>query len=72
MSQKELCVQMLDNVPDYKLGYVIAFLQGLTIDETVDDAFCMQMVERYENNTSPDKHDYVTLEDLAADLAATL
>lgn len=72
MSQKEMCIQMLENVPDYKLGYVIAFLQGLTVDEAADDAFCMQLVEAYENNISPEKHDYVTLEALAAELGVEL
>lgn len=55
MSQKELCMQMLDRVPAYKLGYVIAFLQGLTIDEDADDAFCEQLYQQYLNDPDPEK-----------------
>ena len=30
MSEKEIAMNLLENVPSYKLGYVIAYLQGLT------------------------------------------
>ena len=40
MSEKELAIRLLENVPAYKLGYVIAYLQGITADEAMDDAFC--------------------------------
>ena len=33
MSNREKCAALLDSVPDYKLGYVLAYLQGLTADE---------------------------------------
>ena len=33
MSEKEFAMQLINNLPDYKLGYVIAYLQGLTADE---------------------------------------
>lgn len=36
MSEKELAMNLLENVPSYKLSYVIAYLQGLTADETID------------------------------------
>ena len=34
MSEKEIAMQLINNLPDYKLGYVIAYLQGLTADRT--------------------------------------
>ena len=34
MSNREMCVQLLDAVPEYKIGYVLAYLQGLTADES--------------------------------------
>ena len=34
MSDREKCAALLDSVPEYKLGYVLAYLQGLTADET--------------------------------------
>ena len=29
MSNKDKCMQLLNDVPEYKLGYVLAYLQGL-------------------------------------------
>lgn len=61
MSAKELCMQMIQNVPDYKIGYVLAFLQGLTADEAADDAFCERLVDEYE--ADQDKGVSFTLEE---------
>lgn len=33
MSERERAIQLLDSVPEYKLGYVIAYLQGVTVGE---------------------------------------
>ena len=61
MSNRELCVKLLENVPDYKIGYVLAYIQGLTADEDADDAFCEKLVKEYEND--PEKDVSYTLED---------
>lgn len=37
MSNRERIVKLLDDVPDYKLGYVLAYLQGLTVEEDDDE-----------------------------------
>ena len=50
MSDRELCVKLLDNVPEYKIGYVLAYIQGITADEEADDAFCERMIENYETD----------------------
>ncbi len=47
MSNREKVIALLDSVPDYKMGYVLAYVQGITADEAADDAFCQQMVENY-------------------------
>ena len=52
---------MLDRVPEYKLGYVLAYIQGITADEDEDDAFCQQLYERYQND--PEKDEAFTLEE---------
>ncbi len=57
MSNKEKIVQLLDSVPDYKMGYVLAYVQGITADEEADDIFCQRMVENYENAPDEDKED---------------
>lgn len=55
MSNKEKIVALLDNVPDYKMGYVLACIQGLTADEEADDLFCERMIENYKNAPDEDK-----------------
>ncbi len=30
MSNKEKNVELLDSIPDYKMGYVLAYVQGIT------------------------------------------
>ena len=63
MSNRELCVKLLENVPDYKIGYVLAYIQGITADEEADDAFCERMMKNYENDPDPDKDTLYSLED---------
>ena len=32
MSNKEKVIALLDSVPEYKMGYLLAYVQGLTAD----------------------------------------
>lgn len=59
MSNRELCIKLLESVPDYKVGYVLAYIQGLTADDDADDAFCEKLVSDYEND--PEKSEAYTL-----------
>ena len=61
MSNKELAMQLIDNLSEYKLGYVVAYLQGINADEEADDAYCAQLLNNYEN--SEDKRDFVSFEE---------
>ncbi len=61
MSNREKVIALLENIPEYKIGYVLAYIQGLTADEDADDAFCQQLYERYRND--PEKDEAFTLED---------
>lgn len=61
MSEKERVIQLLDNVPPYKMGYILAYVQGLTADEDADDAYCEQLAEDYQND--PDKGQFLTLDE---------
>lgn len=63
MSNREKVIALLDSVPDYKMGYVLAYLQGITADEEADDIFCQRMVENYENDPDPEKDQDYTLEE---------
>ena len=55
MSNREKIIALLDSVPDYKMGYVLAYVQGITADEEADDIFCQRMLENYEND--PDRQE---------------
>ena len=61
MNNKEWATALLELVPEYKMGYVVAYLQGFTADEQMDDAFCMQLYHSYLND--PEKGDFVSFED---------
>ncbi len=63
MSNREKIISLLDSVPDYKMGYVLAYIQGITADEEADDIFCERMVENYLNDPDPDKGKGIPLED---------
>ncbi len=61
MSDREKVLSLLDSVPDYKMGYLLAYVQGLTADEEADDAFCRKMYEDYLND--PERGDMVSFEE---------
>lgn len=71
MSKKELAMQLLDQVPEYKLGYVVAFIQGLTVDEQNDDAYCEALYREYLS-ASPEEKETVSLEEAAKILGVDL
>ena len=42
------------------------FLKGIQFDDELeDDFYCERLVEDYLNNTDPEKHESITLEELA-------
>ncbi len=57
MSNRERIIELLDVIPDYKIGYVLAYVQGIAADEEADDIFCQRMVECYENAPAEDKEE---------------
>ncbi len=63
MSNKERIIELLDVVPDYKMGYVLAYVQGIAADEEADDLFCQRMMENYENDPDPEKDKTYSLEE---------
>ena len=62
MSEKEMVLHLLERVPEYKLGYVIAYLQGITADEAADDAFCAKLIREYE--ADPEKGLFISMEEM--------
>lgn len=72
MSNKERALRLIEDLPEYKMGFVVAYLQGLSADEAEDDAYCESLLEAYQNDPDPHKHDTVMVEQLAADLGVAL
>ena len=66
MSEKELAKQSIDQLPEYKISNLLLFLKGIQFDDELeDDFYCERLVEDYLNNTDPEKHESITLEELA-------
>lgn len=63
MSNKEMIIKLLDSIPDYKIGYVLAYVQGIAADEENDDIFCEKMYQSYLDDTDPEKDSAYSLED---------
>lgn len=66
MSNREEAKQIIDKLPEYKIEKILLFLKGIEFDDEMeDDIFCENMVQRYLNDDSPDKHDTITIEEFA-------
>ena len=70
MSMREKCIELLGTVPEFKLGYVLAYLQGLTADESDDSAFCESLYQEYQ--ADPDKGQGISIEEAARLFGVTL
>lgn len=49
MSDRERAKQLLDSVPDYKIQYVIAYLQGVTAGENVPNEETLEAMQELES-----------------------
>lgn len=69
MSERERAQQLLDAVPDYKMGYIIAFLQGAAIGEDEpNEETIMAFAEGDKMLTEETGQRYANTKDLFADL----
>lgn len=50
MSNKEKVIALLDQVPDYKMGYILAFVQGATLPENADTMEALEEVRRMKED----------------------
>lgn len=73
MSEKEQAKQIIDRLPEYKIGNLLLFLRGMLFDDEIeDDIDCERMVEAYLSDTSADKHEAISIEELAAQEGVSL
>lgn len=63
MSNREMIAKILDTLPENKLGYVLAYLQGLSVSaEIEDDLFCEHLLQQYLNDPDQEKDSGTSLE----------
>ena len=66
MSEREQAKQIIDSLPEYKIGNILLFLKGVQFgDDMEDDLYCEKLVQDYMDNPDPEKTETVTLEELA-------
>ena len=66
MSEREQAKRIIDSLPEYKISSLLLFLKGIQFDDELeDDFYCEKLVEDYLDDMSPDKHETITLEELA-------
>lgn len=61
MSERERAIQLLDSVPEYKLGYVIAYLQGVTVGEDNLNEETLEAFEEVDKMKADGRGDTVSL-----------
>lgn len=67
MSEREQAKQIIDQLPEYKIGNLLLFLKGIQFDDEIeDDLYCQKLYEDYLNDPDPEKDESITLEELAA------
>lgn len=67
MSEREQAKQIIDQLPEYKIGNLLLFLRGMQFDDDMeDDLYCQRLYEDYLNDPDPEKHETITIEELAA------
>ena len=74
MSNRELCISLINDIEEDRLVSVAAVLQNIKdiIDESLDDAYCLQLYQSYLDDLDPNKNDGILLEDFARELGVEL
>ena len=65
LSEREKAKAIIDRLPEYKISRILIFLQGVEFDDEMeDDLYCERLVEEYLNDSDPEKHEGMTIEEL--------
>ncbi len=66
MSSKEIAKQIIEQIPDYKMEYVVSFLRGFQLDDEIeDDLYCERIYHDYLTTTPLEDKETISLEDAA-------
>lgn len=64
MSEREQAKQIIDQLPEYKIGNLLLFLKGIQFGDEMEDAlYCQKLYEDYLNDPDPEKDETYTLEE---------
>lgn len=71
MTNREKVFHLIEELPDYKLNLVLAYLQGLTAAaEAEEDLYCERLYQEYLTDT--DRNSFISLEQVAKELGVVL
>lgn len=68
MSNKEMCINLINRLPENELKPVVAILE--MIDDLLDDAFCQRLMDEYDN--SDERGGGMDIDSFAAELGIEL
>ena len=68
MSNKEMCINLINRLPENELKPVVAILE--MIDDLLDDAFCQRLMDEYDN--SDERGEGMDIDSFAAELGIEL
>ena len=64
VSEREQAKQIIDRLPEYKIGNLLLFLKGIQFDDDIEDEiYCQKLYEDYLNDPDPEKDKTYTLEE---------
>ena len=74
MSYKELCVELINELEEEQLKNIVIFLKNVK-NSNIDydeEAYCLQLLEEYENDSDPDKENSMSIQDFSKKLGIAL
>ena len=78
MSNREVCISILDSLGEEQLGSVASMLKSVkdafdsALEEALDEAFCQKLYQDYLDDPDPEKDDEMSLEDFADSLGISV
>ena len=74
MSYRELCVELINEFEEEQLKNIIILLKNVkkSVIDPAEDAYCLQLLEDYENDPDSDKDDSIEIQDFAKELGINL
>lgn len=70
MSNKELCIKIIDEFPENQLINVLNMLKDLKsfLETSEDDNFCNNLLNEYNECTDSDKGEVISIQDFSKEL----